>query len=155
MRVIDRSAYDATSRVHATTCYVDATRGPRLELSIDFCGPLPAGEYLLVIMDEFSRFPVIDVVRRTSAETVIQSTRLSGNYEIRQRSRSMGKFGKHLCKRTASVILGPLAPGKCASRGTQQAAHESHQNCQYQSHKLEKRNAKVPTSVSLHSPRDD
>ena len=46
-------------------------RGPWLELSIDFCGPLPTGEYLLVIIDEFSRFPVVEVVRSTSAETVI------------------------------------------------------------------------------------
>ena len=46
-------------------------RGPWLELSIDFCGPLPTGEYLLMSMDEFSRFPVVEVVRSTSAETVI------------------------------------------------------------------------------------
>ena len=46
-------------------------RGPWLELSIDFCGPLPTGEYLLVIIDEFSRFPVVEVVRSTSAEIVI------------------------------------------------------------------------------------
>ena len=47
-------------------------RGTWLELNIDFCGTLPTGEYLLVIMDEeFSRFPVVEVVRSTSAETVI------------------------------------------------------------------------------------
>ena len=46
-------------------------RGPWLEISIDFCGPLPTGEYLLVMVDEFSRFPVVEVVRSTSAETVI------------------------------------------------------------------------------------
>ena len=46
------------------------SRGPWLELSIDFCGPLPTVEYMLVIMDELSRFPVVEVVRITSAETV-------------------------------------------------------------------------------------
>ena len=46
-------------------------RGPWLDLSIEFCGPLRTGEYLLVIMDEFSRLPVVEVVRSTSTETVI------------------------------------------------------------------------------------
>ena len=57
----------------------------------------------------------------------------------------MGTCEKHLCKRTVSVVErynAPLASGKCASRGIQQSAHESRK---YQSHKLENRNAKVPT----------
>ncbi len=45
-------------------------RGPWLKLSIDFCGPIPTGEYLLVLMDEFSRYPIVHVVRNTSFETV-------------------------------------------------------------------------------------
>ena len=48
--------------------------GPWLNLSVDFCGPLPTGEYLLVITDEYSRYPVVDVIRGTSAETVIPYT---------------------------------------------------------------------------------
>ena len=46
-------------------------RGPWLEVSIDFCGPLPIGEYLLVMVDEFSRYPIVEVVRNTAAETVV------------------------------------------------------------------------------------
>ena len=49
----------------------DLPRGPWLSLSIDFCGPLPSGQYLLVMIDEYSRFHVVGVVRSTSAETVI------------------------------------------------------------------------------------
>jgi hypothetical protein len=41
------------------------------ELSADFAGPLPDGTYLLVIIDEYSRFPVAEIVRSTSARTVI------------------------------------------------------------------------------------
>ena len=41
------------------------------ELCMDFYGPLPSGEYLFVIIDEYSRFPVVEVVRSTSASTVI------------------------------------------------------------------------------------
>ena len=46
-------------------------RGPWLNVSIDFCGPLPSGEYLLVIVDEFSRYPVVEITRSTAADTVI------------------------------------------------------------------------------------
>ena len=40
-------------------------------LSTDFYGPLPSGEYLLVIIDDYSRFPVVELVRSTYANTVI------------------------------------------------------------------------------------
>jgi len=40
-------------------------------LAADFYGPLPTGEMLLVIQDEYSRFPVIEVVHSTSANTTI------------------------------------------------------------------------------------
>ena len=46
-------------------------RGPWLNLSIDFCGPLPTGEYLFVIIDEYSRYPIVEVVRSTSADSTI------------------------------------------------------------------------------------
>ena len=41
------------------------------ELSTDFYGPLPTGEYLLIIIDEFSRYPVVEIIRSTSANMVI------------------------------------------------------------------------------------
>ena len=44
------------------------SEAPWWELSTDFYGPLPSGEYVLVIMDD-SRFPVVELVR--SANTVI------------------------------------------------------------------------------------
>ncbi|KAK2148216.1 hypothetical protein NP493_11g11006 [Ridgeia piscesae] len=54
-----------------TTIHVAATRRARSEISIDFCGPLPLEEYLLVIVDELSRYLMVKVVRSTFAETVI------------------------------------------------------------------------------------
>ena len=41
------------------------------ELSTDFYGPLLTGEYLLVIIDKYSRYPVVEILRSTSANTVI------------------------------------------------------------------------------------
>jgi len=45
--------------------------GPWQNLSIDFCGPFPNGEYLLCLMDDFSRFCFAEVLHSTSARAVI------------------------------------------------------------------------------------
>ena len=41
------------------------------ELSADFLGPLPTGEYLLVVHDDYSRFPVVEILYSTSSKAVI------------------------------------------------------------------------------------
>lgn len=43
------------------------------EVSVDFCGPIPGtnDQYLLVIVDDYSRYPVIEPVKFTSADVVI------------------------------------------------------------------------------------
>ena len=40
-------------------------------LCADFYVPLPSGEYLLVVLDEYSRFPEVEIVKSLSAQTVI------------------------------------------------------------------------------------
>ena len=40
-------------------------------LSADFLGPIHDGSYLLVIIDEYSRFPIVEIIRSTSARAVI------------------------------------------------------------------------------------
>lgn len=45
--------------------------GPWKELSVDFCGPFPSGDYLLVVVDDYSRFPEVEFVKSTAATTVI------------------------------------------------------------------------------------
>ena len=40
-------------------------------LNMDFCGPLPTGEYLFVIIDAYSRFPEVEIVHSTSAKAII------------------------------------------------------------------------------------
>ena len=44
---------------------------PWSALSADFCGPLPSGDYLFVITDEYSRYPIVEIVKSVSANTVI------------------------------------------------------------------------------------
>jgi hypothetical protein len=45
--------------------------GPWQEISVDFWGPTPDNKYVLVFMDEYSRFPILEIISSTSAETVI------------------------------------------------------------------------------------
>ena len=40
-------------------------------LNIDFYGPLPTGEYLLVVINRYSRFPEVEIVSSTKASVVI------------------------------------------------------------------------------------
>ena len=44
--------------------------GPWLEVSVDFAD-LPSGEHLLVVVDDYSRYPVVEIVTSTSAKAVI------------------------------------------------------------------------------------
>ena len=45
-------------------------RAPWVELSMDF-GQLPNGQYLMVLTDDYSRYPFVEVINSTSAKTVI------------------------------------------------------------------------------------
>jgi hypothetical protein len=45
--------------------------GPWKKLSADFCGQFPTGEYLLCVMDDYSCFPIVEIVHSMSARTVI------------------------------------------------------------------------------------
>ena len=38
---------------------------------MDFCGSFPSGEQLLVIVDDYSRFPEVEIVHSTSAQATI------------------------------------------------------------------------------------
>ena len=40
-------------------------------VSVDFAGPLPPGDRLLVLTDDYSRFPEVEIIKSTSAKTVI------------------------------------------------------------------------------------
>ncbi len=45
---------------------------PWEKLSMDFCGPFPSGEYLLVVVDDHSRFPEVDIIGTTSGKATIR-----------------------------------------------------------------------------------
>jgi transposase InsO family protein len=62
-------------------------RAPCVELSIDFFGPIaPTMEYILVLVDDYSRFVIAEVISTTSADVVIRKLEyifsLFGNVEV-------------------------------------------------------------------------
>ena len=38
---------------------------------LDFCGPFPTGEYLLVAIEAYSRFPEVEIIHSASVTTTI------------------------------------------------------------------------------------
>ena len=46
---------------------------PWKEVAVDFAGPFPSGDYIMVVTDEFSRFPEVEILTSTSARTVINA----------------------------------------------------------------------------------
>ena len=44
---------------------------PWKEVAVDFVGPFPSGEYIMVVTDEFCRFPEVEILTSTSARAVI------------------------------------------------------------------------------------
>ena len=46
-------------------------KAPWKEIAVDFVGPFPSGELLLVLIDEYSRFPEVEIVHSTSAMATI------------------------------------------------------------------------------------
>ena len=44
---------------------------PWSEVSMDFQGPYPSGDYLLVVIDDYSRYPEIEIISSTSVKSVL------------------------------------------------------------------------------------
>ena len=38
---------------------------------MDFCGPFPSGESVLVVIGAYSRFPEVDILKSTTAPSII------------------------------------------------------------------------------------
>ena len=45
--------------------------GPWSVLTIDFSRPFPRGEYLLVLVDQFSRFKAVEILKSLSTSDVV------------------------------------------------------------------------------------
>ncbi|CAH1250556.1 NYNRIN [Branchiostoma lanceolatum] len=63
----------ATTKVPTATLLqpTEMPKQPWTHLSADFKGPLPNGDYLLVVIDDHTRYPIVEQTRSTSANAVI------------------------------------------------------------------------------------
>ena len=80
---IDKLAADTVKKCLACQACIASTQRPEPiesgvlpsepwnEVSVDFLSGLPNNDYLLVVMDDYSRFPEVEIVGSTSAKTVI------------------------------------------------------------------------------------
>ena len=48
-------------------CMSETPKNPWSEVSADFCGPFPDGSMLLVVIDNYSKYPEVEIVNSTSA----------------------------------------------------------------------------------------
>ena len=52
-------------------------------VSVDFCGPFPTGEYLLVVIDGYTRFPEVEIVNSTAGKgTILKLDRIFATHGI-------------------------------------------------------------------------
>ena len=52
-------------------CQTPLPSEPWSEIALDFAGPFPSGQYLLVAIDEYSRFPEVEIISSTAVKVVI------------------------------------------------------------------------------------
>lgn len=51
--------------------------GPWIDIAIDFMGPLPSGDYILVIVDYFSRYLEVEILKKiTASETIARLNKI-------------------------------------------------------------------------------
>ena len=61
---------------------------PWESVSTDFYGPLPSGEYLISVNDDYSRFPVVNIVRSTSPRSSVPVYEIFSEFGIPKKVRS-------------------------------------------------------------------
>jgi hypothetical protein len=59
------------SKQHEPLNMSDMPKYPFQMISLDFCGPFPDEKYLLVLIDEYLRFPFVEVLNSITGNTVI------------------------------------------------------------------------------------
>ena len=72
---------------------------------MDLCGPYPNGQHIIVVMDEYSRYPEVETLTTVSTKTVIPllGSPFNGN-EFRQFAEHMG-FKHRLIEKSFSPKL--------------------------------------------------
>ena len=66
-------AWQSVAPPNPTTplCETEMPSKPWSSLHMDLCGPFPSGESVLVVIDAYSRFPEVDILKSTTAPSII------------------------------------------------------------------------------------
>ncbi len=95
------SSHQTTKSVRTGTT-IQIPKLPWSTLMINFYGPLPSGEYLLVLIDRYSRFPEVKIVKSTKASVIIPKLdRIFSVHEIPEIIKSDNRppfQGEEFCK---------------------------------------------------------
>jgi len=60
-------------------------KGPWLQALVDFCGPFPTGETVLVVLDAYSKYPEVEIVSSVAAKDTIPALeRIFATHGIRE-----------------------------------------------------------------------
>ena len=77
---------------------------PWQKVSVDFCGPFQSGHYILVVMDDYSRYPAIEILMSTSARaTIPRLDKIFAEYGQKNLSRTMDHRFSH--KNSQTLLL--------------------------------------------------
>lgn len=81
---IDRNSEDVCRKCHP--CQVvsqlsppepikstDLPKGPWQQFGADLLGPLPSGDYLFVVVDYYSRYVEVDIMKKTTSDRIVKS----------------------------------------------------------------------------------
>ena len=61
----------STQQKHTELLMTELPKGPWQRVLIDFSGPYPSHDYCILVVDNYTRYPVVEIVRTTSAAAVI------------------------------------------------------------------------------------
>ena len=132
---------------------------PWSDIAIDFFGPLPTGETLLVVIDLYTRFPLVEVMKRTTVELVIE--RLENIFSIFGYPESIKRdngppFSSHEFKnylKTVNVTDKPITPEHPEANAIVENFNRSLKKI-IRTAKFEQKNWRREMSIFLHSYRN-
>lgn len=138
---------------------------PWKHIAIDFMGPLPSNDNLLVVVDYFSRFVEVEIMKKIdSGETIKRLRTMFARFGFPEsitadngRQFVSDEFKKYCQENNTKLIS--TTPYWPQMNGEVERQNRSILKqliiCQNEGPRLEKRLARIPTHVSLHSTRNN
>ena len=134
------------------------------EVAIDFAGPFPTGDYIMVVIDEYGRFPEVETITSTSARAIIPKLHVDAIF-ARQgipevlKSNNTTPFSGHEFRKFTEYLefehrrITPYWP---KANGEAERFMQTIEKCVRTAHihvwkELETRNAQIPLSVPCYT----